>query len=118
MKLALAATALLALASCQRAEHADRARLDDLAARVTALEQRQIALQQALQAKEGEAAAPSPGEAVTMWGFQGDPGGTHRYATKERCEAALQAFEADRAAEDAAKGVTVVRGNALACNPV
>ena len=117
MKAALGAIALLAPASCQRAENADRARLDDLTARVTRLEQRQSELQQALAAKE-KAVEPSSAEAVTLWEFPGELGGTHRYGTKQRCEAALQAFEADRAAADAAKGVTVMRGTVPACNPV
>lgn len=113
----LAVMALLALASCHRADNADRARLDDLSARVTALEQRELRLQQALRERQGPT-AQATGEAATMWAFEETPGGSHRYATRERCEAALQAFEADRAAEDAAKGVTVVRGTEPSCNPV
>lgn len=108
--------AVLALAGCQRPDDADKARLDDLAARVTVLEQRQLELRRVVQAKPGESTT-EPSQPVAMWAFEDGPS-SHRYATKERCEAALEAFEANRVAQDAASGVTVVRGTKATCNPV
>ena len=117
MRFALGLTALLALTSCQPGENSDRSRLDDLSTRVTTLEQRQLKLQRQLEAMESEPRQSSP-EAITMWQLQGASGGAHRYGTKERCEAALQAFAADQVASDAAKGVNVVRESTLSCDPV
>lgn len=107
---------LLALAACQRQDAVDKARLDDLATRVSALEQRQRAMQQTAEVKQ-DAAEPSADQPVTMWAFEEGPA-SHRYASRERCAAALDAFEAARMARDAASGVTVVRGTEPACNPV
>lgn len=109
--------ALLALASCQRAEDPDKARLDNLSARVGALEQSQLQLQRLIEAKH-VGSVRSPAEALTLWEFRGEASAAHKYTSKERCEAALKAFESDRAAADAANGVTVVRGTELVCNPV
>jgi hypothetical protein len=104
------------MASCQRADDPDGAQLNQLTARVTALEQRQFQLQRALEKKQDDS-GQLPATAITLWRFQGEEGAVHKYATKERCDAALQAFQADRAAADAAKGVTVVRGTEPACTP-
>jgi hypothetical protein len=119
MKLAGLAVAVMLLASCHQDDSAEEARLDNLSGRVTALEQQQFNLQQTVQADEQNAAqAAAPATDVTMWELEGVSSGTHRYATKERCDAALQAYAADQAAVDAANHIVAANRPTLSCVPV
>jgi len=117
MKHYLAIVALLLMVSCERADNPDAARLEHLTARVTALEERQLQFERAVEEKHEESGLEHA-PAVALWEFQGEEDAVHKYASKERCDAALQAFEADRASADAAKGVTVVRGTERVCNRI